>query len=57
MAIVAPSLWSILCSYQTVSQITGVDCPEGAAIAGNTMYVSTQCGGGRDPVYVVDNAQ
>jgi DNA-binding beta-propeller fold protein YncE len=37
-------------------QITGLGCPEGMAIAGDHLYVATQCGWGNDPVFVINTA-
>ena len=36
--------------------IEGVNCPEGLAISrdGRKLYVATQCGAGKDPVFVID---
>jgi DNA-binding beta-propeller fold protein YncE len=45
-----------LASRQLKESITGVNCPEGLAMSadGKQLYVSTQCGGGTDPVFVID---
>jgi YVTN family beta-propeller protein len=44
--------------FHRISTITGVHCPEGMVISpnGRRLYVATQCGGGTDPVYVIDTA-
>lgn len=44
--------------YVAAAPITGVNCPEGLALSprGDFLYVATQCGGGKDPVFVIDTA-
>ena len=44
-----------LSSAARVSRIHSVGCPIDVAVSGNDklMYVSTECGGGRDPIYTV----
>ncbi len=39
-----------------VAEITGVNCPEGLALSpdGGKLYIASQCGDGRDPMFVVD---
>jgi hypothetical protein len=41
---------------RVMGQITGIGCPEGMAIAGDHLYVATQCGWGNDPVFVINTA-
>lgn len=43
-------------NYRLLSTIRGVNCPEGLDIARDTkyLYVASQCGEGRDPVFVID---
>jgi DNA-binding beta-propeller fold protein YncE len=44
--------------FHLVSKIAGVTCPEGMTLSpnGDLLYVATQCGGGNDPVLIVDTA-
>jgi DNA-binding beta-propeller fold protein YncE len=44
--------------FHLVAKIGGVNCPEGIALSpwGNRLYVATQCGGGKDPVFIIDTA-
>jgi len=44
--------------HKVVHTITGVNCPVGLAVTpdGRRLYVASQCGGGHDPVFVVDTA-
>lgn len=39
-------------------EITGVNCPEGLALSadGNRLYVTSQCGHGQDPLFVIDTS-
>jgi DNA-binding beta-propeller fold protein YncE len=44
--------------FHEVSTIDEVNCPEGLALSprGDRLYVATQCGGGSDPVFIIDTA-
>lgn len=44
--------------FRLVAKITGVNCPEGIALSprGDRLYVASQCGGDKDPVFIVDTA-
>jgi DNA-binding beta-propeller fold protein YncE len=44
--------------FHLVTNITDVNCPEGMALSpyGDRLYVATQCGGGKDPVFIIDTA-
>jgi DNA-binding beta-propeller fold protein YncE len=44
--------------FREVSEIAGVNCPEGRAVSskGDRLFVATQCGGDKDPVMVIDTA-
>jgi hypothetical protein len=44
--------------YVRTATIQNVTCPEGLALSprGNLLYVATQCGGGMDPVLIIDTA-
>ena len=44
--------------YVRTATIQSVTCPEGLALSprGNVLYVATQCGGGMDPVLIIDTA-
>jgi YVTN family beta-propeller protein len=44
--------------HPVVHTIGGVNCPVGLAVTpdGRRLYVATQCGGGHDPVFIVDTA-
>jgi len=44
--------------FHEISRIVGVNCPEGLVLSstGDRLFVATQCGGGRDPVMVIDTA-
>lgn len=41
-----------------LGEITGVNCPEGLALSPDDqkLYVTSQCGGGHDPLFIVDTA-
>jgi len=45
--------------FRLLSTINGVNCPEGITLSpgGDQLYVSTQCGGGKDPVFIIDTAK
>jgi DNA-binding beta-propeller fold protein YncE len=46
-------------NFHFVSNMTGaVSCPEGIALSplGDRLYVATQCGGDKDPVFVMDTS-
>ena len=44
--------------YVVTATIQNVNCPEGLALSplGNLLYVATQCGGGKDPVFIINTA-
>ena len=44
--------------FHLISKITRLNCPEGMALSpwGVRLYVATQCGGGMDPVFIIDTA-
>lgn len=44
--------------YVVAGTIQNVTCPEGVALSprGDRLYVATQCGGGKDPVFLIDTA-
>lgn len=44
--------------YVVTAAIKNVTCPEGLALSprGNLLYVATQCGGGKDPVFIINTA-
>ena len=44
--------------YAVTATIQGVNCPEGLALSpgGRLLYVATQCGGGKDPVFMINTA-
>lgn len=44
--------------YLVTATIQNITCPEGLALSprGNLLYVATQCGGGKDPVFIINTA-
>lgn len=44
--------------YVVTATIQNVTCPEGLALSprGDLLYVATQCGGGKDPVFMINTA-
>ena len=44
--------------YVVTAAIKNVTCPQGLALSprGNLLYVATQCGGGKDPVFIINTA-
>lgn len=44
--------------YVVTATIRNVACPEGLALSpgGDLLYVATQCGGGKDPVFIINTA-
>jgi len=44
--------------FHLVSTIASVNCPEGLVVSpqGERLYVASQCGGGADPVFVINTA-
>ncbi len=44
--------------YFAAAAIQNITCPEGLALSprGDLLYVATQCGGGKDPVFVINTA-
>lgn len=41
-------------TLESLGSIRGVGCPMSLAVARSRLFVATQCGGGHDPVYVID---
>jgi len=47
-----------LATQAVTGEIKGVNCPEGLAVSpdGRKLYVASQCGSGRDPLFIVDTS-
>jgi DNA-binding beta-propeller fold protein YncE len=46
-------------NFHFVTEITGVNCPEGIVLSpySDRLYVAAQCGGAEDPVFIIDTAK
>jgi DNA-binding beta-propeller fold protein YncE len=44
--------------FDVTAKFAGVNCPEGLAVSpsGELLYIASQCGGGQDPMFIVNTA-